>query len=313
MSQLNSPYFDCHELGDGIYAAIITEGSGSVGNAGFVDLGDATLIFDTFMIPEAAVELKQIAEEMTGNRVKYVINSHFHGDHVNGNQAFSDATIISTPITRSKMIEMCQQRDPKRMQEEAVLYFKQLQQNIDHAQNEQVRLDFERELHDKQKLVSSIEGIMPTYPELTLDNQLTIHGSKRSIELHHLGQGHSPSDTVMYIPSERVIFTGDLIFNHSHPWMGHGNPKEWLTILNRLNDFDFAQLVPGHGKVGDQSQVKQMYEYISELIELVQSYKQDNLPIEEALKLAVPQKYVEWSGRPVFQWNISFLYNYLNV
>ncbi|MGD6818520.1 MBL fold metallo-hydrolase [Metabacillus sp. 113a] len=75
-------YFTCTEVRPGVFAAIAKEGTGAAGNAGFVNLGKGTLVFDTFLLPQAAAELCAAAEERTGNRVKYVVNSHYHGDHL---------------------------------------------------------------------------------------------------------------------------------------------------------------------------------------------------------------------------------------
>jgi len=68
-------------------------------NAGIIDLGNSTLIFDTFNTQQAAEDLKVAAEELTGHSVQYVVNSHWHGDHVRGNQAFSSSIIISSTKT----------------------------------------------------------------------------------------------------------------------------------------------------------------------------------------------------------------------
>jgi glyoxylase-like metal-dependent hydrolase (beta-lactamase superfamily II) len=83
-----SPHFTIEKLDDGVWAAIAKNGGYAICNAGIVDLGDATLIFDPFMTPEAAEDLKKTALELTGHPVKYVANSHYHNDHVGGNQVF---------------------------------------------------------------------------------------------------------------------------------------------------------------------------------------------------------------------------------
>lgn len=93
-------YFNLYAISDGVYAAISKPGKGAWSNSGIVDLGDELLIFDSFTTPSAGYELRRQAEELTNKGVKYLINSHFHGDHVFGNQAFSDTTIISTSLTK---------------------------------------------------------------------------------------------------------------------------------------------------------------------------------------------------------------------
>ena len=88
---------------DGIYAAIAKEGTGAVANTGFMDLGDQTLIFDTFNTPQAAEELRRMAENYCPHPITYVINSHWHGDHIRGNQIFKDKIILSSDVTFNNM------------------------------------------------------------------------------------------------------------------------------------------------------------------------------------------------------------------
>jgi cyclase len=97
----NSKHFRLEQLADGVYAAIHIGGGAAIGNAGIIDLGGRTLIFDAFFTPQAAADLRTAAEEITGRPVDMVVDSHYHNDHIWGNQAFSQHTdIISTAKTR---------------------------------------------------------------------------------------------------------------------------------------------------------------------------------------------------------------------
>ena len=97
----NSKHFRLQQLAEGVYAAIHMDGGTAISNAGIVDLGDHTLIYDTLMTPQAATDLRLAAETLTGRPIDMVINSHWHYDHIWGNQVFSPNTkIISTEETR---------------------------------------------------------------------------------------------------------------------------------------------------------------------------------------------------------------------
>src|SRR5437764_11008414 len=97
--------FIIQQLAPGVWAAIQNDQFGkAICNAGIVDMGDKTLIFDPFMTPEAARELRETAERLTGRPVSIVIDSHYHNDHVRGNQEFKpEATIISSSWTREEI------------------------------------------------------------------------------------------------------------------------------------------------------------------------------------------------------------------
>jgi len=93
----DSKHFRLQQLAEGVYAAIHREGGGAIGNAGIVDLGDRTLVYDTFIAPQPAEDLRAAAEALTGRPVDTVINSHWHSDHMWGNQVFGqDTDILST-------------------------------------------------------------------------------------------------------------------------------------------------------------------------------------------------------------------------
>lgn len=100
-----SKHFRLQQLAAGVYAAIHIDGGAAIGNAGIVDLGDRTLIFDTFFTPQAGDDLRSAAEALTGRPIDAVINSHYHNDHIWGNQAFSsDTDIISTVETHRLIV-----------------------------------------------------------------------------------------------------------------------------------------------------------------------------------------------------------------
>jgi glyoxylase-like metal-dependent hydrolase (beta-lactamase superfamily II) len=99
-----SKHFQLNHVAEGVFAAISVPGTGSLGNAAIIDLGDTTLVVDTFTTIQAAEDLQAAAEHLTGNPVSYVINTHWHSDHTCGNQVFNPtAQIISTSTTREIM------------------------------------------------------------------------------------------------------------------------------------------------------------------------------------------------------------------
>ena len=108
-----SEHFTIEKLDEGVYSVIHKTGGYAICNAGIVNLGDETLVFDCFISPKAAEELKKAAEELSSNKVKYVVNSHFHNDHIRGNQIFTDADIISTEKTKELMYKTCEKYKDK--------------------------------------------------------------------------------------------------------------------------------------------------------------------------------------------------------
>src|SRR5512136_3357477 len=100
-----SKHFRLQQLAEGVYAVIHIDGGTAIGNAGIIDLGDRTLVYDTLMTPQAGEDLHTAAEALTGRPVDAAVNSHWHYDHIWGNQAFgADTDIISTEETRRLII-----------------------------------------------------------------------------------------------------------------------------------------------------------------------------------------------------------------
>src|SRR5512136_2075432 len=110
-----SKHFQIERLANGVYAAVASEKGYASCNAGIIDIGDRTIIFDTFVSPEAARDLLKATEQLTLHKITHVVNSHDHGDHIRGNQVFdSDVDIISTVSTR----EAIARNEPKNIKSE---------------------------------------------------------------------------------------------------------------------------------------------------------------------------------------------------
>lgn len=294
-------YFDFLEVQAGIYAAIVHDGTGALGNAGIVDLGDRTLVFDTTQSLAAARELRTAAKEFTGRDASLVINSHRHNDHVLGNQVFASAAIISTHETRSAMAY----RIPSFLEfaKAHPEYPKQLRDRLsDSSLSEQVRWELERDVHDMEHLAAHLAEYEVTLPTLCFDNEIHLYGYCRQAQLLSYGGGHSPNDAFMYLSDEKILFIGDLAFVGYHPAMRDGNPEQWITILDRILELDFDTVVAGHGPVGNRAHVERTRRYVKDLIATAKS--DEAVPSDSG---AIPEAYRNWRGESVYYGNLKFL------
>nr|WP_241680302.1 MBL fold metallo-hydrolase [Metabacillus mangrovi] len=250
----------------------------AIGNAGFIDLGEETLVFDTLSLPQAAAVLRTEAEERTGNRVKYTVNSHYHSDHTNGNQIFKDTVIISTAKTKAEMAGSL-------ISESAPV------QGLD--------------------LMDLAVGIMEeTLPTLLIEDKLVLEGKTRSAELYHFGCAHSCSDLFLYLPVEKILFAGDLVLADRHAWMGCGRPEEWITVLDRMAPFKIEAIVPGHGPVGGPETIQKTQDYIRELMDHVMNLKIKGRTPDEILAAPMPKKLSGLARHSVYERNVRFLFEY---
>jgi cyclase len=256
-----SKHFTLEKVSQGVYVAIAKEGGGSVGNAGFIDLGDGVIVFDTFNTPQAAEELKRAVETETASPIKWIVNSHFHGDHIRGNQVFKESTIISSQLTYEKMRDV----HPARIQQqkhginELTDYIASLKEQF--SRNE------DSELKKKISFLTEVERSLPilqlTLPQQTFKEEMTFYGTKRSAKLFTLGGGHSCCDAMLYVPEEGVIFMGDLLFVQNQPtFFEESNPETWVRILKNVKELNFEKAIPGHGPVGTKQDVAQLIDTI---------------------------------------------------
>ena len=86
----SSNHFNIHEISEDVYAVIHSDGGWQICNSGILDLGDNTLIFDTGLTPQSAIDLRDVSIHLTGKEPKFIVNSHYHNDHIRGNQSFPD-------------------------------------------------------------------------------------------------------------------------------------------------------------------------------------------------------------------------------
>ncbi len=304
-----SRHFQLEQLADGIYAAISIDGTGSMCNAGIIDLGDTTLIFDTLATSQAAQDLRNAAEQLTGHPITYVINSHKHGDHVWGNQVFSpDGHIISTVKTRADMLKYADMSN-ETFQLDLENDIREMEAKRAREQDEDKRRSQANEIATRREILAALPAFKRVMPDLTFEQQLTLHGSNRTAELLTYGGGHTASDAFLYLPGDGILFMGDLLFVRTHPWMGDGNPEEWIQILQRVEQLNFTSAVPGHGPLGAREDMVLNRHYITSIVTLAEKCMSEGISLAEATKTKMPAPFDSWEGSEVFDWNMEFLYS----
>ena len=280
-ASLFSQSLDIQKVADGVYAAIPKPGRIVGANAAFiVDRGEV-LVVDTHYRPSAARELIAEIKKITPLPVRYVVNTHWHNDHVQGNQAYVGAfgpnvEYISQHLTRQDMMGKAlpgikdQLNNLPRDITAAESRLASGKGEQGETLSEEQRQQLSQRIADLKSYLEELQAIQPTLPTLTFERSLVLHRPSRDIYVLYYGKGHTRGDVVVFLPKEKVVVTGDLLTN-GIPFMRDAYPVEWVEALGSVERLDFATAIPGHGPV--QQGKKQLSRLISFLADAVAAVK----------------------------------------
>jgi cyclase len=300
MSLFESKYFQLEQLSTGVYGAISSDAGMTVSNAGIVDFGEFTVVWDATASDFAAADLRRAAEQLTGKPVSMLINSHHHMDHTRGNQVFKDSQIVSSGIARGLMRERMTRFQSEASHFPASLETTKAKLELETAPIKRKILEAQvREIESELKIVKTLK---PTFPNFTFEHKLELHGSKHTATIFEFA-GHTGSDCVLLIDDE-ILLAGDLLLEKHLGFMGHGNPENWLETLSKLESLKFKTILPGHGKPSDLHLISNMRAYIQQMLELGKAVN-SRADLES---IEIPEQWYEWGLLEGFKYNLEFLY-----
>ncbi|MGE0554784.1 MAG: MBL fold metallo-hydrolase [Gemmatimonadales bacterium] len=244
----------------GAYAAIRTEPLSLAVNANslFIVNQRDVVVVDAQFTREATLENLAALRRVTRLPVSVVINTHWHDDHVAGNQVYRDSfpqvRFVAHADTRADLI--ARGRDNRRQQLQfapaAAARFERLLASglgIDSTPASALeRRSVESAIRIIRRYVAEDSGFRETLPDSLFSSSLTIERGERRIEIRWLGRGNTRGDAVVFLPRERVVATGDLLV-HPIPFGFNSYPSEWIAVLDSVAALRPVALVPGHGPV----------------------------------------------------------------
>lgn len=303
-----SRHFTLHSVAEGVFAAIAADGGAAISNSGLIDLGEPSVVFDTFLTPQAALDLRHMAEGLLGRTPHLVVNSHYHNDHIWGNQVFApDALIVSSARTR-ELIATAGLEELRWYSANSAQRLESLQIQLQDMENEQQRKQLVMWIGYYAGLVEALPQLSVCLPSVTFGSQLTIHGSKRAAQLITFDGAHTGSDTILYLPQDGIVFASDLLFVGCHPYLADGDPLKLLKTLKELSQLDAICFVPGHGPIGTGEDLKLLIEYIEYCLATAQLLVSEGAVSEDRIaELKVADQYTSWQLSQFFQANIRFL------
>ncbi|MEU6081156.1 MBL fold metallo-hydrolase [Streptomyces sp. NPDC047108] len=246
-----TPDAKLEEVADGVFAYLQLPGSWCLNNAGFLvgSPGTETVLIDTAATEMRARALRDTVVATAGRMPGVLVNTHHHGDHTYGNHLFTPhARLISHPRCREEIL---------------------------------------RNGVDLPALWPDVEwgDIVVAPPTTTFTDRLTLHTPAYDIELIHPGVAHTAGDTAVWLPEQKVLFAGDLIFSEGTPFVFMGSVQGSIASLALLRELGAETVVPGHGPVCGPEVYDTVERYLAWVLRLAEESRAAGIgPREAALE-----------------------------
>src|SRR3954464_166973 len=187
-------------------------------NTGIVIGENAVLVADTQATPAMAADVVRRIREVTDKPIKYVVLTHYHAVRVLGASGFNPQQIIASQDTYDLIVERGEQ-------------------------------DKASEIGRFPRLFRDVESVPPgmTWPTITFNKKMTLWLGKLEVQLLQLGRGHTKGDTVVWLPQDRVLLSGDLVEFDATPYAGDAYFKDWPQTLENVAALKPLALIPGRG------------------------------------------------------------------
>ena len=238
------------KITEGVYYATAT-GSMVTGSNNVAIIGSRdVLVVDTGTSPAAARAFVEDLKLVTTKPVRYVVNTHFHYDHTDGNQVYAGkADIIAHDYVKQAIQTLdVLHREPYQTSQlvNVPRRIDDLKRQLAGAKDAAARQMIQQQLKVAQAGFEQLKEIKPTAPTVTYSTKKVLDLGGREVQLLFLGRGHTNGDTVVFLPKEKIVATGDLMESQI-AYMGDAQFAEWVTTLDALKRLDFDTDLPGHG------------------------------------------------------------------
>ncbi|WP_327251939.1 MBL fold metallo-hydrolase [Streptomyces sp. NBC_01244] len=242
----------------GVYAYVQPDGGWCLNNAGFVTGGGRTLLVDTAATERRALALRAAVLAAGAPLPRTVVNTHHHGDHTYGNGVFApEALIVGHHNARSEQL----------------------------AAGHQLEMIWP---------ATDFGAVDITAPDLTYGDRLTLHVGETEVRVLHPGVAHTTGDSLVWLPEQRIVFTGDLVFAEGTPFLAMGSLAGSLRAMELLRSLGAETVVPGHGPLTDPGAYEATERYLRYVAELAREGRAKGLTPLEAAREADLGEFAAW-------------------
>jgi cyclase len=299
--------FDIQNVADGVFFAQARPQAVTNCNAAiFVNSADV-LVVDAHSKPSAAAGLiAQIRQQITPKPVRYLVDTHFHWDHSQGNAAYREAfgqdlKILSSDATKNLQAQFSQSRlresldphgHPFSSQPHIPVMLDAARQQLQAASTPEARATIASRIGQLEAFQREMQNFTPVLPTVTFGKTYVIKDKAHDLHVEFHGRAHTAGDVVVFCPRKRVVATGDMILG-GLPFMGDSFPKEWPSTIDSVSKLAFDHVAGGHGALQNgRSRMTGQRNYIEELAMRVEVEKKAGKSLSE-IQSSIPVKSIK--------------------
>ena len=270
-----------HELAPGVFFRKTQVKPEFIGcNQGWVIFKDFVLVIDA-NFPNQAEKVIQLIREQTDKPIKYIFDTHYHGDHADGNAIFKKlgATAIASQRSRGEF-------ETKGIE------------------------GFESSKRIKPDEYGKLDYV---YPTIYFPQRMILDDGEMRVELIWSGHAHTMGDAVAWLPRQGILFTGDSIVNGAFNYTGDSDTANWINVIDKLSELPIKIVAPGHGEPAGKELLKTQKKYFVEMRQIIGQAIQDGKSLDEIKQTIELPFYKEWGGVDVKERteNIEHIYGEL--
>jgi len=289
--------------------------TGTVCNPAFLVTGDGVLLVDTGNRPSHGTELLEAIGRITDEPLKYIVYTHYHGDHVNGACMLPDEAVVVAHANTARNLatfgeprvkDDLENNYPRRIDEQ----WKKLAA-IDPG-DEAGRTEAAKELERLEADFADYRLVHIVYPDATFTTDTTLVLGRYHVRLVHPGPAHTDGDVVVHFVEQRAVHMGDLLFNHRHPyidWKAGCDTANWISALSEVASWDVEIVMPGHGELTGPDGLEWMAGYLTELRGEVAAAIEAGRTLEEAKTSATMSPYEDIPWNYMLSAGVEAVYN----
>ena len=236
----------------------------------FIGCNQGWIIFDDFVLvidanfPNQAEEIIPLIKKTTDKPIRFVFDTHYHGDHADGNPVFAGigATAIASENAREEFLS-------------------------------KGKPGFERQ---QQQKAAGYDELKYQLPGVYFPKKMVLEDSKQRVELIHFAHGHTRGDAVAWLPRQGILFTGDSCLNGPFNYTGDGNTESWIGALTEMRKLPIKTICPGHGEMSDITLIDKQRRYFVELRQYIGEEIAKGTSLADIKKTIDFPWYKEWTG-----------------